>query len=520
MSEQIEISSGVTIKESISTKERACVEFVRAVCGAGKTFTYSRHINATPASKFIVAAKTEILCEQIQKGLPDSVLISTDNLNLRKTRDKASVTSTICEAVKSYRYRVIVCSHKALELLSMRLHYDDALRLAMVDYQILIDEAPENRKQLQTVIDLSLSGQYPWLAHTVTMNGLMYATDVHELRKSLRAGDTKSAGLIVALINGDKVRVQQLPGENKQLIKCSARSDLYIAASIYNENKVTVIGSLIDKSPWFRTGLRNGFLSEATPSHKIVIPESRNKHHNTSRIKIYVLTDKKATKTGLAKHIDEVTAKAAELVSGIGKRFIWACNSDFESQFGNAFGSVGNGVQVPYKSQGLNDYDDYQVAVWLGCVNLPDHIKKDYGDEPEEATELEEWETLECCYQFLARTVIRKQGVLNIRDTVKPCHFIVLDSHQADYIKQNYFPDAEIVSDFEPVRIERKEQNERVFTKGGKTRSAVFAAADVVKSQGAKKVTAKAVGDYLAGQGEVIGKSQVSAYLREWKAEQ
>ncbi|MDK9585880.1 DEAD/DEAH box helicase family protein [Lelliottia wanjuensis] len=507
MSEVIEVNAGVTIKECTTSKERACVEFVRAVCGAGKTFTYSNHINATPASKFIVAAKTEILCEQIQRGLPDSVLISTENLNLRKLRDKASVTSTICEAVKSYRYRVIVCSHKALELLSMRLHYDDALRLAMVDYQILIDEAPENRKQLQTVIDLSLSGQYPWLAHTVTMNGLMYATDVHELRKSLRAGDTKSAGLIVALINGDKVRVQQLPGENKQLIKCSARSDLYIAASIYNENKVTVIGSLIDKSPWVKTGLRNGFLSAATPSGKIVIPESRNKHHNTSRIKIYILTDKKATKTGLNKHIDEVCAKAGELVSSIGKPFIWASNADFESQFSSVFSSV-KGVQVPYKSQGLNSFDEYQVAVWLGCVNLPDHIKKDYGDEPEEATELEEWETLECCYQFLARTVIRKQGVLNTHDTIKPCHFVVLDSHQADYIKQNYFPEAEIVSGFEPVRIERKEQNERVFTKGDKTAKLITDAIEELTAQFGKAPTQKEVSIYT-GKG-------IATVKRKW----
>lgn len=513
------VSTGCGVSVMLNTKEHACVEIVRAVCGAGKTYNYSNYINATPADKFIVAAKTEILCEQIQRGLKDSVLISTEGLNLRKKKVQKSVTGEIVECVKSYRHRVIVCSQRALELLALRLHYDDALRLALIDYQILIDEAPDNRKQINVTVDMGLKSQYPWLAYTTVIDGLMYATQVEQLRLALKANDTKSAGLIVALINGDKVRAVRLP-DNKLMLKCSARSDLYLAAKVCNGKKNVVIGSLIDQSPFIKTGIRNGHIIEALPSNKIVISDSRNKHHNTGRVNIGVLTDKKASKTRSAKYVHEIAQRAVSELVTIGKPFIWASNSngiecEFETIFESYFAPIG-GVQVPYSSEGLNDYQDYTVAVWLGCVNMADKDKADYGS-PEDVADWERWNTLEKCYQSLARTAIRKQDNHAI---VQPVHFLVLDDAQASYLTENYFTEA-VRMGFEPVQIETVDWSQanaqREFVKGDKTRAAIFEAANAVKASGVKKVTAKAVCEWLKGD---VSQPTVSRHLKAWKQEQ
>ncbi|MCW9586194.1 hypothetical protein ORL36_16385 [Klebsiella pasteurii] len=171
----------------MTTEERQnFVELVIGICGSGKSYGYSKYINNSPSARFIVSAKTDVLCAQIAAGLPGAVVINTDSLNMRKLRAKDSVTSQFSNAVKSYQHRVIIVTHKALELLSTHLHYDDDLRLALIDYQMIIDEAPDSRKQVSARLEKEVIHVYPWLSYTVTQDGRMYSNRPDKLREYLK----------------------------------------------------------------------------------------------------------------------------------------------------------------------------------------------------------------------------------------------------------------------------------------------------------------------------------------------
>lgn len=486
ITDNLKVTVGGSVGLTLSTRESAFLATVEAVCGAGKTYAYCQHVNLDPASRFIVAAKTEILCGEIIKKLPDAVLISTEGLNMRKKKAQGAITTALINAVKTGSQRVIVCCHRALELLSMRLHHDDALRLALFDYQVILDEAPSAKTSYRDEFDLTLIDQTPWLKSTTEINGKLYGTDIQALRNALRAGDSRSSGFIVALINGDRISVTHLT-KGHILLKCSARSDIYTLCKLYGDKKVWLFAANAKNTAFVKGGLRNGHFSNVAPCEVVQLDPKRNKHHNTSRVNIGILTDKKASITQHGKHLGQIQALVKRQLDEIGHPFIWTCNSDFEASYDEAFDGMG-GEQVPYMAEGVNSFLHHDVAVFLGCVNMRDSEKDDYGT-PEDVEDFQHDRTEGACYQFVARTCIRVQN--DESQLHRPCWFFVLDEHQASYLKKNFFPDANIM-DFEPVHIESKQLGEGQAQKGERTRSLVFAAADAVQSTG-KKVTAKAV---------------------------
>lgn len=481
----ITISAGSQIGVQASSWRQSFIDVVLGVCGSGKTNAYTQHIITSPSARFIVAAKTDKLCEQIHRGLPGSVLINTDTLQIRKQRVQHSVTMAVCNAVKSYQ-RVIVVTHKALELLSMRLHSDDVLRCALIDYQVIIDEAPDSRKQINTRIDRSVSGVYPWLPYTTIVDGLMYATQVDKLRQVLKGGDSRNAALIIALINGDRVRVADLE-DNIQQVKCLARSDLYAIARVA---PVVLVGADMVSAPFVKTGVRRGFIDGVQESPRIRIDPDRAKHQNTERVKISCLLDVPASKRAIKKHHVEIADKVIEQLSieKTGKRFLFTCNRDeagadgfqFETYFRNRFEPVG-GVWIPPKAEGLNTYDEYDAAVWLCSVRFRPEDKAAFEDD-EEASDLESWEDKNGCYQFLARTGIRKQGnVEHLSFT-----FLVLDESQRDYCVSRYFHQAGQIEGHEQIHVEQVDPKARGQAKVNKTLQQIQASIDRLKLSGVK----------------------------------
>jgi len=280
---------------------------------------------------------------------------------------------------------------------------------------------------------------------------------------------------------------------------------------LYGEKKVWLFAANAKNSAFVKGGLRNGHFADVAPCEVIQLDPNRNKHHNTSRVNIGILTNKKASITQHGKHLEQIQKLVKQQLDVIGHPFIWTCNSDFEASYDGLFVGMG-GEQVPYMAEGVNSYLHHDVAVFLGCVNMRDSEKDDYGT-PEDVEDFERDRTQGACYQFVARTCIRVQDDAEALN--RPCWFFVLDAEQATYLKENFFPDANIM-DFEPVQIESKALGEGQAQKGERTRSQVYAAADAVKATG-KKVTAKAVAEWLSEQGETVSQPTVSRFLAEWK---
>ncbi|MGM8868824.1 hypothetical protein [Enterobacter hormaechei] len=486
----INISNGCSVTINNTEFEQAFVGVVIGVCGAGKTYAYTNHINNTPSSRFIVAAKTDVLCEQIHKGLPGSVIINTDNLNMGTKNNQQYVTSAVSNAVKSYQHRVIIITHKALELLSMRLNYDDGLRLALIDCQVIIDEAPEARKQIAVQVQTEVAAVYPWLQFTTIKDGMMYATRKDKLREVLKGGDTKSAALLIALINEDNVKVTEKDGV--MYIRCLARSDLYQLSTVC---KTVFVGADMTGAPIIKRGLKKGYIAAVKSSDQIIIDPERNRHINADRVKINSLLDVRASKRAIKDHAEEIVKRVAEQMEG--KEFLFTCNNDepgesgfkFMTFFRSRLESIG-GVYIPPKAEGLNCYSRIDYAVWLCSIRFSPEQRSEF-DDSEDADLSERWEDLNGCYQFLARTGIRNQE----RNTDKEFKFLVLDEQQRQYCIDNYFNKAGSVDGFEQIHVERVSQQERGQRKVSKTLNSLQSAYDLLKLTG-QKVTQKDVALY------------------------
>lgn len=477
----ISVSNGAGVTLSNSDFEQRFIELVLGVCGAGKTYAYSQYINTTPSARFIVAAKTDALCEQIHKGLPGSVIINTDNLNMLTKHNQQYVTSEVTNAIKSYRHRVVIITHKALELLSMRLHYDDGLRLALLDCQVIIDEAPEARKQIQVQIQNELTSVYPWYQYTTIADGLLYATRKDKLREVLKGGDTKSAGLIIALINDERVRVIE-KDSYVTLFRCLARSDLY---QLFNTCKTYLVGANIINAPIVKRGLKKGLITGVKQSETIVIDPDRNRHRNSDKVKISSLLDVRASKRNIKAHCEEIAAKVIQQMNG--KVFLFTCNNDepgadgfkFMTFFRSKLEAVG-GHYIKPMAEGLNTYQNIDAAAWLCSIRYSPEVKAEY-DDAEEAEESEEWSTLNGCYQFLARTAIRSHDLV-----ADPITFLVLDDDQKDYCVSNYFEGACSIPGFEPIHVEQVSQQERGKRKVNKTLTTLQKTYDMLTVTGLK----------------------------------
>lgn len=493
----ITVSNGCSVGLVGDELNQAFVEVVAGICGGGKSHAMIEYImnelgvTDRPSSRFIIAAKTDKLCEHLQERLPLAVVINTDSLNMRKKRNQEFVTGAVCKAVKSYQHRVIIITHAALERLASRLHYDSELRDAMRDCQVMIDEAPDGRKQVSAYVRLDYVDSVPWFDYTMIKDGLMYATRVDKLRHILRAGDTRSAQMLIALINGDKVRVKEVDSNTLQL-SCLARSDVYVLSRFC---RVCILGANILNSPIVRTGLRRGFLSGAKESDVIRVPDDRRTHKRTDRVNFGHLLDVRASKRNIKKYADDIADRVIEVMKRTGKPFLFTCNADepgaegfkFKTFFTEKFTPYG-GKWIAPKAHGQNKFADHDCAVWLCSLRFKPDVIDEYDDK-EEAHSVESWETLDGCYQFLSRTGIRKQDSVTGTESFT---FLVLDAEQADYCTSNYFHDAVPVADFEPIHVEVTTQQERGRKMTSKTVQAIQSAVDMLKLSGVK-VTQSAV---------------------------
>lgn len=510
----IAVSAGCSAELVADFPKKQVIEYICAICGAGKTTSYTAYIkNAT--SCFIVACRSNRLCSQVyeemtRQGVTDLAMIYGDEQQSRKKREKEAVTKRLLEAITGYTHRVIIATHQGLELLAGYVHDNMSLRAAIADYVIIIDEHPNYSKPFKEVVNLQLKDEYRWLAHTVSNNGQRFCVNPDGLRRSL--ADTRSRRVVIALLNGDKVSERVSEDGLTLTLKGSARSDLYALAS-YSKSFIFV-AARANKLPFAIQGKEYGLA--LIENAQIVIDEARKEYRNQSRISLGCFVSGTATKKRTIRHLEKLAEHIAAYMKKIGKPFLFACNLDdsdnpffmgaeWESVYRKHLEPIG-GVWVPYSSHGLNDYRDYTVTLWLGIGKLPPFIRAMLSEDVARATD--ECNTADAGYQFAARSALR-----NIDDDQTRLVLLSLDEEVMNFMKSEIVPGAAVL-DVPRFQIDesKADHSKRTFTKGQQTKQRVIAECERLTVAGLK-VTAAAVCESVAG----VGLTRVKAILKEWR---
>lgn len=531
----LNISAGAAVAV-LSPKQQNKLQHLTAIPGAGKTHAYCLDVAQRVGDRFIIACISKVLAEEVattlmQRGEDVRLIMDGEN---KKFREVARVTTALRSAIVDCDTRILVVTHAAIELLGEIIYTDDKLRSQMPHWNLIVDEMPSARKDVKTgKVDVTRPDLFPWLQYCSLddTERFLIATDTAGLTRCLF--DTRHKALVIALLNGEKIKVQYRIG-NIINFRSRARSDLY-ALAVLAKSFLYAADNASD-TPFVKVSQKIGY--EWEESKSITVDPSREHYHNTGRVQLASFCES-ASKSRLAPKLEEMARSVAETLQLHDRPFIYACNNDepgedgvkWKSVFSKHLDPIG-GINVSFKSFGYNHFKGFpdavevpegvpltleqyrkgiDTAVWLGmALHGNDMIELVGKDEVQSDNH---FNTAGSCVQMVCRGAIR-----NIDDHQSEFYAFTLTDIERDHLKQKYFPDAQIM----PVtRVELQKPKttaaDKVYTKGAETRQKVWTAAERVRDSGVKKVTARLVQEVLKGQGDNIGSSQVAEALKLWK---
>lgn len=414
------------------------INTIECVPSSGKTKAILTHINQT-GEKAIVASISMMLSKQsydyyVNKiGGTDAVIVDTDHRTKRNNND------SLKEVVGGSQ--VIFITHAALK------NIDDFSLFK--DYSLYIDEVPD----LVSFESLKFNSNVSYIRDIC----LPFSCGVGDV-VDLCLDDTKRNKVTELAHDGlrkrDDIAVQMFPlyrallGEIPVKIQCGV--DGYTCYFIEDHDvsrwrfkSVTVASSNIK-------GTITGKILACY--HDVQFVESPlqkqvdfKQYKNTKRIKIHVLADGNYSRyvgdrsqSGMTVY-NRIKIKIEEMMKG--KDFIY-CTNTYRSKFSD-------GQEIPYNSHGLNFYSNYTNVVSLFSYNpLPwlrqmlKAVALSSGLEEEELIDAYVVSKyFEPAFQLCARSDIRHNN------SNKQINLFVPDMRLAVYMKENYFPDAQIISD-------------------------------------------------------------------------
>lgn len=408
---------------------------IECVPSSGKTKAILNHINQT-GEKAIIASISMMLSKQSYdyyineiKG-NGAVIIDTDHRTKRTNNDALKEINE--------EYNVIFITHAALK----NIEDFDSLK----GFNLYIDEVPD----------------------LVSFESKRFKTNINHIRDiclpfecneddivDLRIDENKRNNVIELAFDGlrkrDDIAVEMFPLYKALLgsvpIKMQKTYDGYVcyfvedhdvsrwkfkSVTIASSNiKGTITGKILEKF--------HDVEFKDSPLQKMV---DFKKYNNTKRISIHVLTDSDysrysgdRTQSGTTVYT-RIKKQVEDLLNG--EPFIY-CTNTYRSKFSE-------GQEIPYNSHGLNFYSGYTNVVSLFSYNpLPwlrqmlREIAVSSGlDEDELLTAYIVSKYYEPAFQLCARSDVRHNN------SNKKINLFVPDMRLAVYMKENYFPDAEI----------------------------------------------------------------------------
>jgi hypothetical protein len=487
-----------------------------AICGSGKSYNIIKNINEFPL-KVIYSVPTIQLGKEIAAKIPDATFL--------KSGEGYNIGEEFSTNIKQGFSRVLIVTHKALEILGAIASQDEYLQEVLSEWTVYVDEVicPFMLGELYIKKDKNFKMV---LGHLVSDGAKMLPKDDESfaaLESLLTEGQMFSQPLkelLYTLVNGGTViqRKNEKTGEGYKIIYCvfnpainvfkHGKNAIFISANAENSPMVSLISSL-------SKGEVEGV------SEKLMPAPERRLHKNTDRVKVNFYIGKNVGLHSLGRDkevlyrtvVDKIGAKVAE------RKFIYATNSDkptvgkFKTISDKSFNGLFKGERVGFTSMGINIYsglvgedemrelgiqeskieeykDGYDTAVWLGVAKMnPEHkmiitdLLTNYSEKtaaaaPKIIESMETFAEMESCYQFCMRTKLR-----DVNNT-DPIELHVLTKTQAEYLKKHYFHDAELIDETIDMAQFSK------ATKGNDTKSSVQAC----KLKGMKQ---KAVSDHL-----------------------
>lgn len=412
------------------------IEVLTAIPAAGKTKAIIEHIIENN-EKALVASISRQLSKQSYDYFVDSggtgVLIDSDNKYGSKTVNKA-----ILEAAETAD--VIFITHHALLGLT---EFDK-----FSGFSLYVDEVPElvsfNKFTFTHNLDEILKFCHP------IKDGLSDLVLRPECTKNVEdlalQGINQQDDICVSLLPLYKALLQGIP---TKISRTDRTANCYFINDVSSKDwelfdKVTIAAANLKDT--FTGKILKHFNNWEFVESPLVKKLLFTEYSNTSRISIQVLTESSWSKHSADKEIGGISnySRIKTILDGVlgNEPFLYTRNS-YRARFSK-------GLEVPYNPHGINAYMSYRNVVVLFSFNpLPWQIPilKELAitaglGESELIDAYVVSKYLEPAFQLCARSNIRSNK------SNKAINLFVPDQRLAEYIKHNYFKDAEIKYDY------------------------------------------------------------------------
>lgn len=490
---------------TLNTEVKPLVKYVDAICGSGKSYNLKQDIEQGDKvfKRYLLVMPTIELCSQFSEDLK---ILKVKSVSIQA--DRTSATLQLKQAMAAdYFPRHIVCTHEAFKQYCYRAFHDQEMRDLLKGFNVFVDEIPTATFGAYIKVDSTqdVNDNYPFLDWLEERDGLHYVKEDHKedllsywQEKNANSKDLKQ--LLWVLLTGSGM----LLDEEKHFFAYTATPITFAALWA---SEFVVMGAGVSRSEYAHFA-EIALGADVVSADQSLYPDYRRRVYPNNNVTIYAVMEESASLDKLAYVF---TNHLSELAQIVGSQFIYASNNDkhtahlqcdFQSiameQLGDRFG----GDVVSMSSYGLNHFQHYSRAVFLGVSN----DNRDVNGKWNQYADLMGWDwsvisekrkaarNYEQAYQFVSRCSIRNF------DSRQQQVYIVPDEATALYLKQHYFENASVdCLGFDKPKAERKARD---TSKGEQTRLQI----QQLKSKGLKQK------DVVAMLG--LSKGTVSGY---WK---
>lgn len=471
------------------------VYLVDAICGSGKSHRLIEYILGLQYSseaipqRILIAVPTHELATETRNKMLDAGIHG-----YHVKVDSGAVLALKQTLSESFDYPVVITTHQALQVFCERATFDSEMQKLLSPFQVFIDEIPSawHGDHATVLHSDAVTDNFPFMQWMKEEEGLLFLksdneNDLYKYYHERHAGSDSLKAVIYAVLNGSGL----LYGETDKGYSFFAQTaNPVINCAMWSE-RLTIMGAGVSRSEW-RYVAENVAKVECMPAPDHLLPDNDRREHKNTPVKL-VSVLKPGVKATLTQLQEVFNNHLQTIALTMGSRFIFATNNDkgicnFKTIALDSLEDNGKGKAVSMASYGLNVYQSYHAAAFLGCANLNATDNNRWaqwlnfsGYDAEAVLRLKvEAMTYERCYQFISRTSIRDSSCK------EALTFIVPDSQCAEYIKRWYLPQAEITT----LGIE-KERKPYSSDRGKDTKQAI----QELKAKGMKqKAIAEALG--------------------------
>lgn len=430
------------------------IEYVDAICGSGKSFKLKEHIptilNTSEAipDRVLLVVPTHNLANEFQKSLTN---ITSYHVKVVNESAHAALKAALSDSFDS---SVVITTHECFKNYCYKATFDKELQSLLNNIQIFVDEIPAAWLGGFTHIDHSKQtlDNFPFM-HWMKQkdDGLFYLIDEYKenLYKYWHESHTASQELkqaLFAVLEGKGL----LYSVNDKTYSFFAQTVTPIVKAAGWASRFVVMGAGVSRSE-FRFAAENCAAAIFVDAPCYLQPDDNRKKHKKVKMKIVSVLDSSVKYATLAQLEHVFTNHLKEISNILGSDFIYASNRDkqicnFSSLALQTF-EKSKGEEVSMSSYGLNNYQHMHKAAFLGVANLDqtsvsrwmEYAACNGWDGETLLTLKRQAMTYEKCYQFVSRCSIRNA------DSKEAQLFVVPDLTCAAYLKEHYFPQAEIM---------------------------------------------------------------------------